>query len=203
MKSGLVEWFGLGWRESKEKKLAWECEQGQGDFDWSTLILIRNLKQIPEIAWRFIPYRQAAHQISVLFLIWHEPLGGDEFLLGGATLLRSILVSCNAVCVLINWIIEIGVESVTCVEEAWFVQALLLRLAASKAPPGDDTGRGLFCEVLVAELRVEIWSRRVYSGPWNGATYQIRLTELLKGNQRGFAADTAPGGTGRCAGRCD
>jgi len=51
------------------------------------------------------------------------------------------------------------VESVTCVEEAWFVQALLLRLAASKVPPGDDTGRGLFCEVLVAELRVEIWSR--------------------------------------------
>jgi len=65
----------------------------------------------PEIAWRFIPYRQAAHQISVLFLIWHEPLGGDEFLLGGATLLRSILVSCNAVCVLINWIIEIGMFS--------------------------------------------------------------------------------------------
>ena len=34
-------------RESKEKKLAWECEQGQGDFDWSTLTLIRALKQIP------------------------------------------------------------------------------------------------------------------------------------------------------------
>jgi len=26
---------------------------------------------------------------------------------GGATLLRSILVICNAVCVIINWIIEI------------------------------------------------------------------------------------------------
>ncbi|QCD83650.1 hypothetical protein DEO72_LG2g3996 [Vigna unguiculata] len=45
----------------------------------------------PETTWRFIPYRQAAHQTGVLFLFWHEPPGGDEFMPGGATLLRSIL----------------------------------------------------------------------------------------------------------------
>jgi len=36
------------------------------------------------------------------------------------------------------------VESVTGVEEIWFMQVLMLRLAASKAPPGDSAGRGCF-----------------------------------------------------------
>ncbi|QCE04036.1 hypothetical protein DEO72_LG8g2069 [Vigna unguiculata] len=130
-----------------------------------------------ETAWWFIPYRQAAHQTCVLFLFWHEPPGGDEFLPGGATLLRSVLVNCNADCVLINWIIEICMFSfyrvfgwakinrnseygnVLGVEETWFVQALLLRLAASKVPPGDDADRRLFGEFLVVGLRVRIWSR--------------------------------------------
>ena len=47
----------------------------------------------------------------MLFLFWHEPPGGVEFLPGDPTLLRSILVICNDVCVLINWIIEIDMFS--------------------------------------------------------------------------------------------
>jgi len=35
-------------------------------------------------------------------------------------------------------------EVVISVKETWFVQALLLRLAASKAPPGDDAAGGYF-----------------------------------------------------------
>ena len=39
---------------------------------------------------------------------------------------------------------EKKIESVTNVKEAWFVQALLLCLATSKAPPGDDAVGGYF-----------------------------------------------------------
>jgi len=66
-------------------------------FDWSFWIF-------PKTAWRFIPYRQAAHQIIELFLFWHEPPSGDEFLPSGATLVAFCLVVLMLIWVNItNW----------------------------------------------------------------------------------------------------
>ena len=45
----------------------------------------------PKTAWRFNPYRQAAHQWWALFLFWLESLGGDGYLPGDATLFAFFL----------------------------------------------------------------------------------------------------------------
>ena len=46
----------------------------------------------PETAWRFNPYRQAAHQWCVIVLVLVESPGGDGSLLGDATLLCLFLL---------------------------------------------------------------------------------------------------------------
>ncbi|QCD79178.1 hypothetical protein DEO72_LG1g2817 [Vigna unguiculata] len=108
------------------------------------------------------PYRQVAHQRWSLFLFWLELPGSDEFLPDGTTL----FVFCLVVLMLFVWesiwfpklmcvasieylvglksieIWEKGVEICRRYEEAWFMQALIPRLAASKAPPGDSKARG-------------------------------------------------------------
>ncbi|QCE10225.1 hypothetical protein DEO72_LG10g1453 [Vigna unguiculata] len=67
-------------------------------------------------------------RFAVLFLFWYDPPGGYEFLPGDATLFAFYFRD------------FVNKEGGRCsrYEQAWFVQVLMLRLAASKTPPGDS-----------------------------------------------------------------
>ncbi|QCE04529.1 hypothetical protein DEO72_LG8g2565 [Vigna unguiculata] len=90
--------------------------------EWESQFGVR----IPETAWRFIAYRQAAHQTGVLFLFWHGSPGGDEFLPGGSS------VACNKDEFVRRMKPFAGMED----SVNWW--ALLCRLAASLELPGDS-----------------------------------------------------------------
>ena len=49
-------------------------------------LLYQGFWNFPETAWRFIPYRQAAHQVYCVVLVLDDPPGGYDFLPGDATL---------------------------------------------------------------------------------------------------------------------